>query len=160
MNFDPNKSPCRGCRKNQETAAPFDQGFKGCMYSCIELALHQNALTKAEKIGLPKPGVCSVCRRPCEDMFCGSCRERSASEIKSRIDPEPIPKTNFGPKKKAYREFKWFEIVKKARPGRCQYCNGIAEVGKPVLARHTAPAKGNYRYAHHECAEQAGSLAV
>ena len=160
MTWDPNKSPCRACRQNIENeVAPIDAYFKKCTATCVELWLHQAAMVRSEKLGLPKPGVCATCRRPCEVMYCQGCKVRAGREIERRAAPPPPPKTKFGPKTRVYKDFKWFEITKKSRPGRCQYCDGIVEVGKPVLARHTAPSKGNYRYAHRSCVEEARKAA-
>ena len=160
MTWDPNKSPCRACQQNVENeVAPIDSYFKQCTAQCVDLFLHQTAMARSERIGLPQDGVCAICRRPDSPVFCQVCRSRAENEIERRVSPAPPPKTKFGPKTRVYKDFKWFEITKKSRPGRCQYCDGIVEVGKPVLARHTAPNKGNYRYAHRSCVEEARKAA-
>ena len=149
-----NSSPCLGCQNEQEYKDNRFDSEKQCMKSCVTLACHQKAISKAEMIGEPPPGVCAICRRPGEHMYCDTCRATVADEIARRLKPAPLPKRNFGPKtdKSLPRHYQW--IIKRKKSAKCEICGKICPAEKPAMARNMSKVRGNYRYIHVECFEE------
>ena len=145
-------SPCRGCA-NAETRSKegLVDAMDACITTCVKLACYQKALSIAEKVGVPNLGTCAICRRPDTDTYCQVCRERASAELARRAALTPKKTITHGPRKINLKNMKWFLILKPRDSHKCEVCENETPPGVDVMARHTAPGKGNYRYAHREC---------
>lgn len=74
-----NKSPCRGCPDQSKSKEETFSRVDACTDNCVPLLLYQRALSKAEKVGVPKMGTCALCRRPDMDTYCQDCTRAFAS---------------------------------------------------------------------------------
>lgn len=159
-----NKSPCRpDCPNRVLSVAQNSDGSLMCLQSCVDLALYQSALSKAEKIGLPRHGVCAICRDESEETYCQRCRDRVQADIDRRTNPPPLPDTGFGPKHSGnfirsddFTGYKY--IIKQKKTAKCYRCPRIIQAGKPCLAKNMSKVRGNYRYLCETCWDEVSKI--
>jgi len=154
-----NRSPCSGiCENRVLSVAQNSDGSLLCVKTCIDLALYQTALSKAEKIGVPRPGVCAICRDPNMDTYCQRCRDRVQDDIDRRMKPEPLPDRGFGPKthspvRTRFTDYAGYKMIFKQgrKSGSCHKCKHVITVGSATMAKNMSKVRGNYRYICIDC---------
>jgi len=160
MTFDTNRGPCLPeCQNRVLSVAQNSDGSLLCVKTCVDLALYQTALSKAEKIGLPHNRSCAICREPSVDMYCSRCRDRVQRDIQARLNPtklqpkNSVPKTHSGNSRTRATDYAGYRWITKQgnKSGSCQRCRKKIKPGQPIMAKNMSKVRGNYRYICIDC---------